>query len=205
MIPVQPRGQPKGFNQKVYRPGVKWLRNNNLPRRGAVPKGADGKNVELHPYWRHCLDDLYRRYRGVCAYAAMHIPRTTGARSTDHFIAKSSAIEHAYRWRNLRLACTKVNARKGAFDELLDPFEIAPDTFHLNLFTGSIFPNPALAADLKHRAQTTIERLGLDDEDCRKDRRDYFDDYRMGETSEAYLKKRCPFVWYEVHRQKLKR
>jgi hypothetical protein len=206
VIPVQEKRAPKRFNEKVYRPGRKWLKDNGHPLRGPIPKNANGKNAfELPTYWRACLDELYRRYDGVCAYTSIYIDRVTGARSSDHFIAKSTALEHAYRWRNLRLASGKINGRKGIFDDILDPFEIRQETFLLDLGTGEIFPNPGLLAADRAKAQTTIDRLLLDDPDCRQRRREFFDYYRTGEISDAHLRKMCPFVWYEVHRQRMGR
>ena len=203
MIPVKRKPVPKGFNTKVYRPGRRWLKAKGLPLHGPVPKDKDGKAIPLEPYWRECLGELHDRYGGVCAYVSIYIDRVTGSRTVDHFIAKSSAIEHAYHWSNFRLACGKINGRKGIFDDLLDPFEIKKGTFHLNLLTGAIFPNPALLQPLKDQAQTTIDRLGLDDADCRSDRLEFFDDYRKKEITDSYLRKKCPFVWFEVHRQKM--
>ena len=203
VIPVKRKPVPKGFNAKVYRPGRRWLKKKGLPLHGPVPKGNDGKDIPLKPYWRKCLRELHRRYEGVCAYVSIYIPRVTGSSSVDHFIAKSSSIEHAYRWRNFRLACGKINGRKGIFDDLLDPFEIKEGTFHLNLLTGAISPNPTLPPPLKAQAQATIDRLGLNDADCCLDRLEFFDDYRKKQISSLYLKEKCPFVWYEVHRQKM--
>ncbi|XXT24329.1 hypothetical protein WME94_22605 [Sorangium sp. So ce429] len=200
VIPVQQRRAPKGFNEKVYRPGRRWLKENGHPLQGPA-RARDGRLIDLRPFWRECLDDLHKRYGGICAYVSIYIDPVTGSRTADHFIAKSSAIEHAYRWRNLRLACSKLNGRKGIFDDLLDPFQIQPETFHLNLLTGAISPNPALPQQLKDQAQTTIFRLGLDDPDCRARRLKYFDDYHRKDITEKYLKEHCPFVWCEVHRQ----
>lgn len=201
MIPVKRTRAPKGFNEKVYHPGREWLRQQGHPLRGPVRKDKDGEPIELKPLWRECLKDLYDRYEGVCAYVAIYIDRVTGSRSVDHFIAKSSAVEHAYRWSNYRLACGKINGRKGVFDDLLDPCEIQAETFLLNLFTGKIYPNPGLSQDIRDQAQRTIDRLGLDDADCTLDRLQFFDDYRAGKINDVYLRERCPFVWYEVHRQ----
>jgi hypothetical protein len=206
VIPVEQKPAPKGFNEKVYRPGRKWLKDHGHPRRGAVPKDAYGKPAfELPPYWRACLDDLHRLYDGVCAYICIYIDKVTGARSADHYIAKSTAIEHAYRWRNLRLASVKLNGKKGIFDDILDPFEIQPETFLLDFATGAIYPNPGLAAADRVKAQATIDRLGLDDAEYQARRLEDFDDYCAGDISAAYLGKKSPFVWYEVHRQKLDR
>ncbi|HSN98676.1 MAG TPA: hypothetical protein VLS89_10345 [Candidatus Nanopelagicales bacterium] len=196
---MQSRKAPKGFNKKVYRRGRRWLRKNGHPLQGPAI-GKDGRPIKLRAYWRACLQDLYDRYDGVCAYVSIYIDRVTGARSVDHFVAKSSAVEHAYRWSNYRLACGKVNGRKGTFDDLLDPFQIEEQTFLLNLLTGRIYPNPRLPQPLRDQAQLTIDRLGLDDADCKLARLQFLDDYREKRISDAYLKERCPFVWYEVHR-----
>lgn len=95
-----------------------------------------------------------------------------------------------------------MNGRKGTFDDLLDPFFLAPETFHLEFLTGKIFPNPALQKTDIERAQTTIDRLGLDEGDCRLARLEYFNRY-IKNGDKSYLKEHCPFVWYEVRRQKL--
>jgi hypothetical protein len=197
VIPVKQRLAPKGFNEAVLRPGRQWLKENHLPAFGPIPAGT-----ELKPFWRTCLADLHKRYGGICAYVSIYIDPVTGARSVDHFIAKSSAIQYAYRWSNYRLACQKMNARKGTFDTVLDPFEIREGTFVLNLLDGGLMPNPTLDPDLYSKARTTIDVLGLDEEDCRTVRRDSFTDYVAGEISADYLRRRYPFVWYEVNRQK---
>lgn len=196
MIPVKRRLAPAKFNEKVLRPGRRWLKQHRLPSSGPVPEG-----VQLEPFWHACLDDLHRKYQGVCAYVCVYIDKVTGARSVDHFVAKSGAIEHAYRWSNYRLACQKMNARKGVFDDVLDPFDIQQGTFVLNLFDGSIAPRPGLEAALHQKAENTISRLGLDEEDCRTVRREYFRAYREGHISLDYLRRRCPFVWEEIRRQ----
>jgi hypothetical protein len=173
------------------------LKENSLPLSGPVPK-----DEKLKAFWVECLDELYEAYEGVCAYVSIRINRVTGARSTDHFIAKSSAIEHAYRWANYRLVCLKMNSRKGMFDDVLDPFEIDERTFVLNIANGAISPNPELEDDLRQRAQDTIDRLGLDDEeDCRRTRREYIDSYLNGHITTDYLRRECPFVWFEMGRQ----
>ena len=204
MIPVQRKPPPAGFKIKVYDPGQKWLNDHGYPLHGPIPKDKNGKDeFDLFPYWRACLDDLHRRYRGVCAYVSIYIHRVTGARSADHFIAKSTRIEHAYRWRNLRLASAKINGRKGVFADILDPFQIQPETFFLDLVTGEIYPNPGRPRDLQDKARITIDRLGLDDAACRAARAEYFDDYCKRDISDRHLRRMCPFVWYEVHRQKM--
>lgn len=151
MILVRRRLAPKGFNKKVYRPGCRWLRENNLPPSGPVPQGR-----ELRPYWRRILNDLHHRYGGVCAYVCVYIDVATGARTVDHYIAKSRAIEEAYRWRNYRLASARMNGRKCDYTDVLDPFAMPTDTFHIELVSGRILANPALQGSLLLHAQRTI-------------------------------------------------
>lgn len=204
MIPVTPRKAPPGFNAKVYRRGCEWLKKEGHPLRGLMPKG-----VQFEPYWRDCLADLHERYGGVCAYLCIYIEPALGATTTDHFVCKSSCIEEAYRWRNYRLACLRMNSRKGTFDELLDPFTIAPNTFLLNVLDGSISPNPLLDAATQVQAQVTIDRLGLDDNDCRKARLNAFNEYMgfdgAGPIPYSSLRKHYPFVANELERQRLRR
>lgn len=195
LIPVAPQPEPADFDARVRQPGLNWIRAQGLDLANPMPTGTT-----LKPCWRDCLKELHKVYGGVCAYACLYIPRTTGARSVDHFVAKSSALDQAYEWSNYRLACAKMNARKNAFDDVLDPFALVPETFRLNLFTGAISPNPTLERQESRAAQQTIDRLGLDDPDCREDRREFFDEYTSGEISEAQLQRRAPFVWQEAQR-----
>jgi uncharacterized protein (TIGR02646 family) len=197
VIPVEPRPEPPDFDARVRKPAREWLAQKGLPARGPAPK-----DVELPPYWRACLDDLHRAYGGVCAYVSVYIEKVTGSRSVDHFIAKSTAIEDAYEWPNYRLACGIMNSRKRDFADVLDPFEIAEGTFELDLVSGKISPGAALDADQRQKAQDTIDRLGLDDRECRDLRTKYFTAYLEGYISAHYLERHCPFVWREVSRQK---
>lgn len=200
MIPVAPQPEPDDFDASVRRPGLHWLRSKGVPRRGKPPAG-----VELKPYWRDCLPQLHDAYGGVCAYACVYIERITGAGTVDHFVAKSADAGQAYEWRNYRLACLKMNARKGDFDDVLDPFTLAPGTFVLDLVTGRISPSPRRRAVACRAARQTIDRLRLDDAECRQWRLDWFDSYRNGVISEEHLRRHSPFVWYEARRQNLLR
>lgn len=201
MIPVKRVPAPTGFNKRVLRPGLRWLKKKGISLKDPLPAG-----VQLKPYWRRCLSELHERYGGVCAYLCVYMEAAQRNHTVDHFIAQTKAVEHAYRWSNYRLACLGMNGRKYVHEDVLDPFNIGPETFHINFFDGSIKPNPALSADLKKQAQATIDRLGLDDGDCRKMRRGHYDDYRSRSDQTdffAYLKRRSPFVAFEIQRQDL--
>lgn len=198
MIPVLRQNEPPDFDTKVRQKGMNWLLRKSHPTSGPVPAG-----VKLHPYWRDCLSDLYHSYNGVCAYVCMYIHPVTGSSSVEHYVAKSGDISLAYEWDNYRLACGKMNSRKRDFSDVIDPFLMQDDTFRLDLTAGNIYPNPALDAKSKQEAEDTIQRLNLDDAECRKARTDYFDDYIAKKIDQQYLKEKSPFVWKEADRQSL--
>ena len=108
-----------------------------------------------------------------------------------------------FEYTNYRLSCLGANRNKNRFDDILDPFEIEPDTFVLNLSSGSIKPNPCKPGDTRRRAQETITRLGLDDAETNEMRARHFDEYQRNDVSGAHLKRQSPFVWYEAQRQNL--
>jgi len=206
MIPVTPQPEPASFYRTVRQPGLAWLNdkksaikgrgyniNNPLPKvRGYFP-----------PYWRNCLNDLHKSYAGICAYLAVYIERATGATSADHFVAKSADAGLAYEWSNYRLACLAMNARKRAFDDVLDPFTLPPDVFRLELVSGRIFINPAITGPLADAAKDTLERLKLDSPNNRSMRSRHYQNYTQSDISAAHLCKMSPFVWQEAQRQGL--
>lgn len=198
MIPVKQQPEPEDFDAKVRKPGLQWLKDNRIAAAKPVPGGRT-----LSPFWRACLDDLYDSYDQTCAYLCVFLERAHGAVTTEHFIAKSQAAGLAYEWSNFRLACSVINSRKGVFQDVLDPFEIQTDTFHLELITGRIYPNPKLPSQDHRAAEETIERLQLDNGMNRKMRTRHFDDYLKGEYTGLYLKRMSPFVWCEASRQNL--
>jgi uncharacterized protein (TIGR02646 family) len=204
MIPVAPRQPPASFDERVRQPGLRWLAEHGIPLDIRLEPGS-----KIHPYWRKCLDDLHASYDGLCAYLCIFVERCTGGVSTDHFVAKSKRADLAYEWSNYRLACATMNARKRDFDDVLDPFMLAPDTFRLELNSGRIYPNPDLSEPDIQAARYTIERLGLDDPLCREMRRRRFLDYvgARGPTTNPMLEDQLlrywPFIWLEARRQGL--
>lgn len=196
MIPVARQPEPDDFDSQVRQKGRKWLEGRGLPTSGARPPG-----LELEPYWHHCLPLLHHVYGGVCAYVCVFIEPVTGFATVEHFVPKSLALEHVYEWSNYRLACGKMNGRKSVFTNVLDPFELRAETFFLELVTGRMYPNPALQADDKRRAQETIDLLGLDDPECRKQRNDWLESYRKQDISLNFLRQKSPFVHAELIRQ----
>lgn len=197
MIPVQLQPEPSDFDQKVRQPGRAWLVKNQI-NLNQPPSDAS----KLPPFWQKMTEQLWESYSGVCAYLAIYFEFATGAASTDHFIAKSSLAGQAYEWANYRLSCLGPNRNKNKFDDVLDPFEINEQTFELNLVNGEIKPSQTLSADMQFAAQKTIDRLKLDNDQCRRMRQGAFTRY-LRKKDEETLKELAPFVWYEAQRQGL--
>ena len=118
------------------------------------------------------------------------------------FVAKSRKAGDAYEWANYRLSCLGANRNKNKFDDVLDPVGLVPDTFVLNLASGTISVNPALTSAQKVLARKTIKRLKLDSPDHNAMRAKHFTRYVR--TKDAHtLHELSPFVWYEANRQGL--
>lgn len=196
MIHVVAQPEPESFDINVRRKGLAWLLKKNIALDQPLPP-----QTVIEPYWRHCLDEMHSSYDGCCAYLAVFFERVTGSGSVDHFIAKSQRADLAYEWSNYRLACSRMNSRKREYADVLDPFEVENDWFHLEPVTGRMYPNPELSPDLRCRVQATIDRLGLDDAGNREMRARHYQEYREGYYSVEFLRKRSPFVWSEAGRQ----
>lgn len=206
MIPVKLAEEPESFDREVRQPGLAWLKKRSLdPEKKVPPK------TTLKPFWRQCLPELHRRYRGVCAYFCVYLEPELGGISTDHYLAKAQhQAKLAYEWSNFRLACDRMNTLKGTdLSDVLDPFEIEPATFFLELITGRVFPNPQLDANTLARAQITLGRLKLDEPGAREMRRRRFFDYlqlrgqQRNPDLEGKLRQYSPFIWFEAKRQDL--
>jgi hypothetical protein len=186
MIHVEPQPEPPDFDAKVRQPGRADL---------ASPEG------ELRPLWRHCATQLWEAYKGVCAYSSLHIPRGTGALSVDHLLPKSKRRELAYEWRNYRLACVRMNARKNDLEDVLDPFEVRDGWFALELSTLEVIPGDGLPEALRAQVQKTIDRLDLNDDEFVRAREGYYMAWRDGDLQFRYLRKHFPFLAKELLRQ----
>lgn len=144
---------------------------------------------------------LMEAYQHRCAYACLYIEHVTGAATVDHWAPKSAAPDLAYEWDNYRLACALMNARKHAFDDLVDPFEVTDGMFALafDLRIRAI-PGPN-AGDRTEAIARTIARLGLDSEAYDAALSDYLEAYQSGDIKFEYLRRRAPFLASELLRQ----
>ena len=95
MIPVTLQPEPVDFDVRVRQRGHAWLETNEIALDAAPPKASSLPN-----YWSWSNMRLWEAYSGVCAYLAIFFEWSTGAGSTDHFIAKSVRAGDAYEWSN---------------------------------------------------------------------------------------------------------
>jgi uncharacterized protein (TIGR02646 family) len=196
VIPVAPQPEPTDFDLKVRQPGLRWIKKQGLDPAVPVPTGT-----EIPSHWTKCLPDLRRLYNEVCAYTGLFVPKVTGAPTVEHFAPKSKRLSLAFEWTNYRFVCAKINSRKRDFEDVLDPFVLQVRTFELNLINGGIAPGNQLNVAQAKKARATIERLDLDDAECREVRLEYIDEFTKKNISEDYLKRKAPFVWFEMKRQ----
>ncbi|QHG89153.1 MULTISPECIES: hypothetical protein [Xanthomonas] len=198
MIPVDARLEPRDFERKVRTRGIRSMRRKRIDPDVPLPAGQT-----LSPFWRECLDDLYREYNQTCAYLAVRIERAVGGVTADHFVAKSKLPGQAYEWMNFRLASAIVNARKCDFEDVLDPFVLPAGWFRLELVTGQVYPSSDIDAADMTRVVKTIERVGLDNSINREMRARHFQEYFQGDITANFLQRYSPFVHAEAERQGL--
>lgn len=192
MIPVVSQPQPADFSRLVREPGNQFL--------AQVPNPTS-REWQNHAYWRKVLPHMRKAYGEICAYCAHWIPPSTGNHSVDHFVPKSQNPRLAYEWSNYRYVSARFNSRKG-LHVILDPFQLAPDWFVLDFASFLIKPHPALSISQKGLVNQTISCLKLNiDEDLVLERQNWFECYYRGEISLAHLRRRAPFLAYELQRQ----
>jgi hypothetical protein len=195
VIPIKPQPEPDDFDEKVRKPGLAFL--SKVPN----PKTKDWKNRD---YWRRSLRDLYDACNHICAYSAQWISRPEGSPTVDHFLPKSAKPELAYEWHNFRLACLTLNNKKRTELDVIDPFELPVNSFILDFPSLIIKPNPELLYPLKGRVISTINRLELNDYDkCIDGRLEWLKTYYEDNSTFDSLKRKAPFIAYELERQGL--
>lgn len=218
MLRVTPAAEPATFDEQTRQPGLLAIherlgRTPPTPRRAGraceratTPAGQPierPEDLERHhfpPYWTRALDDLFLAYHRVCSYSCFAIHEVTGARSVDHMIPLSDAWDRVYEWANYRLAATTLNARKRDFRDVLDPFEVGDDWFHMEFVRFNLAPDPTLPEAIRQRITDTIKRLKLNGDKHRKRREKDFTRYCAGDISLAVLCEESPLVARETIR-----
>lgn len=208
MIRVIPAPEPGTFAAKVREPGLcaiaEMVGETSERVRGKRHEQIATRREEIPydkfpPHWTEALDDLMTAYSRICAYSCFKIHDVTGSRSVDHMIAKSKAWNQVYEWGNYRLACSRLNARKNNFEDVLDPFAIQNGWFQLELVGFQVIPNKDLQDSIRASVQNTIKRLGLNDF-CSQRAHDA-EYYWEGHVSLKVLIEESPFVASELRRQ----
>ncbi len=208
MIHVEVALEPKSFDEKVRKPGLRAIAElvGEKPKRNAgkrfkkrAARRDDISSSDFPPYWTECLTDLMNGYRQICAYSCFRIHTVTGASSVDHMAPKSRQWNRVYEWDNYRLACARLNSRKNNFENVLDPFEVEEGWFHLDLVGFTVFPNRKLKRSLQKEIDNTIDRLSLND--FRREREHDAERYWGNDVSLGTLRAESPFVANELNRQ----
>ena len=124
--------------------------------------------------------------------------------SVDHFIPKTVQPPLAYEWSNFRLASGRVNNTKGTQTNILDPFQVDDNWFHLEVPSCLLKANPTLDPHVKTQVKNTIHSLRLNDDDYYvQERCNILIDYAKGEIGFGFLTRRYPFLAKEITRQNL--
>lgn len=204
--------EPVDFKAKVNTPGLRAIAEmvgepNLAKRRGrkreVIASSKDKIPADKFPaYWTEALPDMLSAYERVCAYMNFYIERVTGAASVDHMLPKSLNWNCVYEWSNYRLACSLMNSRKNNYMDVLDPFEIENDWFHIELVGFQVIPSDKLSEEIEQQVQATIDRLELNDYECLKLREEYVEALQKGDISFNRLRQRAPFLARELERVK---
>lgn len=216
MIPVTEADPPADFGTRVRQPGLDAIaelvgERPSRSRPGPKRKKIANSRPEIPPdafppLWRDVLPDMLRSYHRICAYLSLYIEHATGSPTVDHVIPKSKAWDKVYEWSNYRLASAIVNTKKNDFALALDPFEIRPGWFALELVEFQVIVGPKARGQVAKQVDSTIRTLGLNLRDCREARREYVENYELGPGHGGidlpYLTRRAPFIAGELRRQK---
>lgn len=187
-----PQPEYPGFHTDVRVPGNAFL---------AVCPQPTSEQFKKKNFWGKAARELHAAYSGVCAYTSMYL---TEQGSVDHFLPKASYPHLAYEWDNYRLASGRVNSSKGNLESILDPFEVQDDWFFMDIPACLLRPNPALAKELRSQISGTINSLRLNqDDNYVQERCNILIEYALGDVSQAFLRRRYPFIAKEIDRQEL--
>lgn len=200
MISVTQQPEITDFDSVVRQPGLTSLRNAGLD-----PSLVHGDH-NFKDYWNHdSVKEAFRdTYSRTCAYFGIYISRNTGAYSVDHYLPKSLHPAYlAYEWDNYRLACSRVNSRKGT-KTVLDPFIVQDNWFQLELASGLLRLHKENIPDTyRGIASFTISPSGLDlnSDDLCTERSEYWNVFTANEITAAYLATHCPIVFIHTRMQ----
>jgi hypothetical protein len=193
VIHVARRPEPSDFDERVRKPGHKFLKSCPNPTQ---------RQWNSHSYWRRMLHALYTEYKGICAYSCHWIPYDTGADTIEHFKPKSKYPLEGYEWQNYRLVCQLLNSRKGNDEDIIDPFLIRNGWFIIDFPALLVKPAHGLKKALHERVKKTCDVLGLnDDATCMMMRQEFVTEYCLNNINYAHIEKRAPFLALQMKEQ----
>lgn len=214
MIPVELAEEPLLFDSHVRKRGaaaIHRLLGKRVKGPGRKPKKTYVRAEQIPPgrfpeYWtevrksddKSTLDDLMDAYGRWCAYLAMRLERRTGSPMVDHYVPKERNWSLVYEWSNYRLCAACVNGAKGTKD-VIDPFEVKPGWFELDLDTYLVRRGSAAPSSKHGRIGETLSILNL--RQCIQQRRQYIESYRAGEIELREVERYALFIASELRRQ----
>lgn len=186
MIPVARPAEPATFDVRCRQPGRAWM-----------AKNADAKRPR--DYWSPFRPALADGFRSLCGYGAMYV--TVG--SVDHFVSTKNQPDLAYEWSNYRFIDEWINkSKKNADDDVLDPFEVGPGWFEIQLPSLQLKVTDKVPAALRDKAEYTLKRLHLrDDERVIRQRRGWYEAYQAGHLTLDGLARFAPLIADAVRQQ----
>lgn len=187
MIPVARVPQPSGF-VRARKKGRDWLKAHTTEER-------------LRDYWTPFKSVLADGFGQRCGYLAM----LDLVGSVDHFLSVAKHRHLAYEWDNLRFASELMNRIKGTEDDnVLDPFEIGEGWFEVILPSLQMVATDRVPARLRAKAEHTIRRLGLrDDERVLRQRRAWLESHEQGKVTISGLDSFAPLLAAAVRKRDL--
>ena len=197
MIPVAKVRQPRGFGPDVETKGDNWL--------AANPKAS---SADYPDYWRTAKNRKYVRalrtvFHERCGYTAHLIDHGT----VDHFYSKENHRRRAYKWSNYRYAASWMNSAKKPHHDarLLDPYEVGPGWFEVDLPSMQLLLNPAnVPAAMLAKAQFTLDTLPIrDDERVVDYRASCYAEYKASTdkpTALQWLRREAPLIAEAIER-----
>lgn len=179
MIRFEQPPEPTDFDERVRQRGSGWLKNNPHPQR---PRD----------YWTPFRPQLADGFGNLCAYSCMYEPVGT----VDHFLSCKNERYLAYEWSNYRFSAGWVNSSKQTVDsDVLDPFEVESGWFEILLPSLHLVVTKAVPTELREKAQFTIERLRLvEDERVLRQRAGWYELYLQEKINLDALRQCAPLI-----------
>ncbi len=179
---VPPPAEPPTFDRQCRQKGAVALTAWRLA-------GKTGRPRDL---WSPFREQLRDGFEGRCGYTAM----LCSGGSVDHFVSIKTNPALAYEWSNYRFIEEWVNKSKQNLDgAVLDPFEVHDDWFELLLPSLQLVLTSRVPAKHRARAQRTIERLHLrDDERIIRQRASWLAEYEARRITLEGLDRYAPLL-----------